>query len=244
MFDGLSSIETIKAGDYILSTDPDTMKTDYKLVLETYIRKVDRLVHLIISGEEIITTVDHPFYVQGRGFIQAGSLLVGDKLISVNGEDLTIEDYYIKLTKEPVSVYNFQVEDFHTYHVGNNIILVHNAGSNYAETPLPNFDKAEINPKKLTDYALNPDHPVGGNKARVFKSALGYDKNNAGELIEQIYSKLPESEAVMGKLDQYGQRYTVDMSITGVNGNTATVRTGWIVKTECEIPSLTTLYIP
>ena len=96
----------------------------------------------------------------------------------------------------------------------------------------------------MTDYALNPDHPVGGNKARVFKSALGYDKNNAGELIEQIYSKLPESEAVMGKLDQYGQRYTVDMSITGVNGNTATVRTGWIVKTECEIPSLTTLYIP
>ena len=48
---------------------PDTMHTDYKLVLETYIRKVDRLVHLIISGEEIITTVDHPFYVQGRGFL-------------------------------------------------------------------------------------------------------------------------------------------------------------------------------
>ena len=36
---------------------------------EAYIRKVDRLVHLIISGEEIITTVDHPFYVQGRGFL-------------------------------------------------------------------------------------------------------------------------------------------------------------------------------
>ena len=97
MFDGLSSIETIKAGDYILSTDPDTMKTDYKLVLETYIRKVDRLVHLIISGEEIITTVDHPFYVQGRGFIQAGSLLVGDKLVSVNGEDLLIENYNVEL---------------------------------------------------------------------------------------------------------------------------------------------------
>ena len=53
----------------MFSTDPDTMKTDFKLVLEAYIRKVDRLVHLIISGEEIITTVDHPFYVQGRGFL-------------------------------------------------------------------------------------------------------------------------------------------------------------------------------
>ncbi len=241
---GFVAIEKLAAGDKVISTNPDTLETAEKTVLETYVRQVDKLVHITINGEKIVTTDNHPFYVQGRGFIEAGSLLVGDKLISVNGEDLTIEDYYIKLTKEPVSVYNFQVEDFHTYHVGNNIILVHNAGSNYAETPLPNFDKAEINPKKLTDYALNPDHPVGGNKARVFKSALGYDKNNAGELIEQIYSKLPESEAVMGKLDQYGQRYTVDMSITGVNGNTATVRTGWIVKTECEIPSLTTLYIP
>lgn len=161
------------------------MKTEYKQVLETYIRKVDRLVHLIISGEEIITTVEHPFYVKGRGFIEAGNLLVGDKLVSANGENLIIEDYHIELTDELVPVYNFQVEDFHTYHVGNNMILVHNVGSNYAETPLPNFDKAEINPKKLTDYALNPDHPVGANKARVFKSALGYDKNNAGELIER-----------------------------------------------------------
>ena len=79
---GLAAIETIKAGDYGLSTDPDTMKTEYKPVLETYIRKVDRLVHLIISGEEIITTVDHPFYVQGRGFIEAGNLLLGDKFVS------------------------------------------------------------------------------------------------------------------------------------------------------------------
>ena len=88
---------------------------------------MDKLVHITINGEEIITTDNYPFYVQGRGFIEAGSLLVGDKLISVNGEDLTIEDYYIKLTKEPVSVYNFQVEDFHTYFVGDCAVWVHNA---------------------------------------------------------------------------------------------------------------------
>ncbi len=38
-----------------------------------------KLVHLITNGEEIITTDNHPFYVQGRGFINAGNLLVGDK---------------------------------------------------------------------------------------------------------------------------------------------------------------------
>lgn len=95
--------------------------------------KVDKLVHLIISGEEIITTVDHPFYVQGRGFIEAGNLLVGDKLVSANSEDLVIEKFYIEETENPVDVYNFQVEDYHTYHVGKNGVLVHNA--NYPKDP-------------------------------------------------------------------------------------------------------------
>lgn len=31
------------------------------------------------------------------------------------------------MTEEPVKVYNFEVEDFHTYHVGEFRILVHNA---------------------------------------------------------------------------------------------------------------------
>ena len=51
---------------------------------------------------------------------------MGDKLVSVNGDDLTIEDYYIELTEEPVLVYNFKVEDFHTYFVGDCTVWVHN----------------------------------------------------------------------------------------------------------------------
>ena len=48
-------------------------------------------------------------------------------LVSVNGEDLFVEKFSIEETEEPVSVYNFQVEDFHTYFVGENGVLVHNA---------------------------------------------------------------------------------------------------------------------
>ena len=73
-----------------------------------------------------MTTDNHPFYVQGRGFIEAGSLLVGDKLVSAIGENLLIENYHIELTEEPVPVYNFQVEGFHTYFVGKSAAWVHN----------------------------------------------------------------------------------------------------------------------
>lgn len=61
--------------------------------------------------------------------------------------------------------------------------------------------------------------------------------------MKQIYEKLPSSEAVLGKLDEYGQRCTVDIPITGPNGNTVNVRTGWIIKNGSDVPELTTIYV-
>ena len=125
---GLVAIENIKAGDKVISTYPETMETSPKTVLETYIREVTTLVHLTVNGEEIVTTVDHPFYVKNQGFIKAGELIVGDELLDVNGNILLVENFDVELTDKPVKVYNFQVEDFHTYHVSGLAILVHNAG--------------------------------------------------------------------------------------------------------------------
>ena len=127
---GMVAIETIKSGDKVISTDPETMETSPKTVLETYIREVTTLVHLTVNGEEIVTTVDHPFYVKNQGFIKAGELIVGDELLDVNGNVLLVEKFNVELTDEPVTVYNFQVEDFHTYHVGCFYVLVHNADYN------------------------------------------------------------------------------------------------------------------
>ena len=122
------AIENIKAGDKVISTDPETMKTSPKTVLETYIREVTTLVHLTVNGEEIVTTVDHPFYVKNQGFIKAGELIVGDELLDVNGNVLLVENFDVELTDDSVKVYNFQVEDYHIYHVSGLGVLVHNAG--------------------------------------------------------------------------------------------------------------------
>ena len=127
---GLVAIENIKAGDKVISTDPETFETAEKTVLETYIREDSKLIHLMINGEEIITTETHPFYVKNQGFIKAGELIVGDELLDVNGNVLLVEKFNVELTDEPVTVYNFQVEDFHTYHVGCFYVLVHNADDN------------------------------------------------------------------------------------------------------------------
>ncbi|MBZ8181528.1 DUF6883 domain-containing protein [Oscillatoria salina] len=34
-----------------------------------------------------------------------------------------------------------------------------------------------VDPRKLTEYALNPDHPQGANKALMFQRNLGFTKD-------------------------------------------------------------------
>jgi len=88
---------------------------------------------------------------------------------------------------------------------------------------LPNHDKAVIDERKLISYALNPDHSVGAGKARRFKAALGFDATNAETLTQAIREQLPKSKAITGLADKHGQRYAVDMELTGPAG-TAVVR--------------------
>ena len=95
----------------------------------------------MINGEEIVTTVDHPFYVKNQGFIKAGELIVGDELLDVNGNVLLVENFDVELTDEPTTVYNFQVEDFHTYYAGGLGVLVHNAGKEYGKQYSPEQQK-------------------------------------------------------------------------------------------------------
>ena len=70
-----------------------------------------------------------------------------------------------------------------------------------------------IDPRKLTDYALNTDNPVGGDKAVIFQRDLGFTIDNYQLLLEQISTQALDAEAILGRTDRHGQRYTVDLDI-------------------------------
>lgn len=108
---------------------------------------------------------------------------------------------------------------------------------------LLNAKHAVIDPKKMASYALNPEHPVGGNKARVFESALGFNPSNAGILVSRVQQGIISSSAELGAYDKFGQRMSVDIPIIGVNGETAIVRTGWMYETDSLVPRMTTIYV-
>lgn len=108
---------------------------------------------------------------------------------------------------------------------------------------LLNAEHAVVDYRKLSTYSLNPTHPSGGHKARVFQSALGYSPTNADVLGLRVQEGVLSAPAKMLDPINFGQKMAVDIPILGVNGETAIVRTGWIYETDSLVPRLTTIFV-
>jgi len=104
-------------------------------------------------------------------------------------------------------------------------------------------NRVVIDPRKLTDYALDPEAPWGRYKAAVFKELLGFTRENYVDLVAQIEDKALESEATLHSEDEFGRRYAVDLLILGMKGRQAVVRTGWLVPPGGDEARLVTLYV-
>ncbi len=50
-----------------------------------------RIVHVHVNGNVIRTTADHPFYVAGQGWTDAGEVQQGDKLRTLDGSNVPID---------------------------------------------------------------------------------------------------------------------------------------------------------
>ena len=124
--DGDTPIEEVAEGSYVLAEDPETGEQGYRKVTRTYIHESDFLVHVYVGEERIDTTPEHPFYVEGTGFVTAGNLKAGDIIRTSDGRRLPILKAELEELDEPVPVYNFEVEEFHTYYVSVTGVLVHN----------------------------------------------------------------------------------------------------------------------
>ena len=106
---------------------------------------------------------------------------------------------------------------------------------------LPNADSATINICKLRNYCLNPDHGTGKHKARLFMAAFGMAMDDAEALRDILLEAVKTENAILGKRDAFGQRYTVDFEMTW-NDRTAIVRSGWIIEDGSTAPRLTTCF--
>jgi hypothetical protein len=83
---------------------------------------------------------------------------------------------------------------------------------------------------KLLRYLLNPEHSVGGPKAKWFADALGFTRDNADELAKQIV--FDEGSAVQTALTEHGTKFNQTIQIVGANGRIIDVTFAWIRDTE------------
>lgn len=106
---------------------------------------------------------------------------------------------------------------------------------------VPNAGKATLDIRKLTEYLLNPEHADGQHKARLFRGALDLGLDGAEELRTALLKAVKDCDAIFGRFDRYGQRYTVDFSFQW-KGKSAIIRSGWIIEHDSDVPRLTTAY--
>ena len=111
---------------------------------------------------------------------------------------------------------------------------------------LPNAERAVVNIEKLRDYSLNPNHPEGKHKARVFLNKLGFEAKDAERLCELILKAVLTTDAAEQQPIAYGRRFVVDFQ--GENyikdvAMFAVIRTAWIIRKDEDFPRLTTCFI-
>lgn len=104
------------------------------------------------------------------------------------------------------------------------------------------FTNVSIDIRKLKDYCLNPHHPVGKHKAKVFLSQLGIKRSDAQWLKEIFIDKIKDADIEWAHEDEYGKRCSADLNLD-INNRSAYVKTIWIIKSGSEIPEFVTCYI-
>ena len=131
----------------------------------------------------------------GRGWVAAGDLNEGDEVYLIDGTTAFVTGAVIERLAEPIRVYNLEVEDIHTYFVGDNSVLVHNmydaTDGDGSSLPVPQRTTADNG----LDYQSNPKHTPGqtGNNIKA-----GIEPRNSLDLFNE------------SQLGSDGHRYAYD----------------------------------
>jgi hypothetical protein len=107
---------------------------------------------------------------------------------------------------------------------------------------LPNGPNAELG-AKLKDYCLNPLHPRGQHKARLFQTVLGITISNSDLLAAALLNAAANSDDAKAEGDNgFGEIYELEFELTTEIGR-ARIVSAWIVLRGESFPRLLTCFI-
>jgi hypothetical protein len=125
---GQKPIEQISIGDQVWARDLDSGRSRLRTVVGLFSKPADELLTITAGAATLEVTPQHPFWVVGRGWLNAGDLAVGDRLQSLNGAQPPVVS--ISARAVATTVYNFEVAGDHNYYITEAQLLVHNCSIN------------------------------------------------------------------------------------------------------------------
>ncbi|TGL25286.1 hypothetical protein EHQ47_04965, partial [Leptospira bourretii] len=224
--DGLKNIEDIQVGDVVLSKSDETGEVSYRKVVNTFIRQTDAIYSVSFAdGTTLETTWNHPFRVKKQGhvlekfsiettdWVQAKDLHPGDVALGADGRELTITDITIEEREE--TVYNFEVEEYHTYFVGEAGVWVHNDTGYGVGNTIPSLSSGckEIPSCKMSYSDEMRSGQAGWKLSNDSKNSKIHTQelaNGTVNEIEMIQRNGEEFTLVNGKLMEHGDGMVMD----------------------------------
>lgn len=118
---GFVAVEDVRVGDLALAKDPETGELSYRPVLRTTVRQPEPTFRVTTSKGTIRGTGGHTFWISGRGWTKLRDVKPGQRFHGATGPvDI------VKLEKTgKEKTYNLVVEGFHSYFVGEAMVLSH-----------------------------------------------------------------------------------------------------------------------
>ena len=132
---GPKAIETIRAGDRVLSQNVSTGELTYQPVMVVHRNQNAATVRIGVTGETIVATGIHRFWKAGKGWTMARDLKAGDRL-RVLGSVVQVNSV---VKDKPQTVFNLDVALNRDFFVGSQGFLVHD--SNFVKPELEPFDE-------------------------------------------------------------------------------------------------------
>jgi hypothetical protein len=204
----LIPIEEVRIGDVVLTKNEKTGKELYRPVTELFRHQIDFIHYLgLLDGAEFGVTWNHPIYIKGKGWTEVKDIQTGDVVVLANEKE-SIVSYNKTVSLPDTTVYNFEVEDTHSYFVGEKEVWVHNYATDKDKA---NFEKILSKQKTKEDLEVNLS---ADSKSKIIKKA-GEDgvtliMEDGTKLKLKSVDDLNELISKTGGVNAYNSSKTVD----------------------------------
>jgi len=205
---GEKPIGEIQVGEQVLAYNEASGTNGNYTVQAVLINNDPAEVFLTIDGERIETTPEHPWYTEDKGWINAGDLRIGEHIRKANGESGEVQS--LEFVRKPKVMYNLTVDQAHTFFVGEQRWLVHNAGS--CTSRLTNVVKK---------YGAKPE---------IQGEASGYkftNRREARQAASEVIGDLGSNPETLRKSDFRGGPHTWKNSAGVIGKQSADGTVGW-----------------